>query len=302
VSISQRLDELTLRARARVGQVLKDKWRLDELLGVGGMASVYAATHRNASRVAVKMLHVELSLDPSIRARFQREGYLANTVGHPGAVRVLDDDVADDGSVFLVMELLEGETVLARWIRKGRTLPAEEVVSVTDQLLDVLAAAHARGTVHRDIKPENIFLTRDGLVKVLDFGIARVQELASGSGATKLPSVVEVVDRALAFEKADRWPTAEAMQEAVGRVLREQVAARTLGRAAPARRVGPVVAPSEAAPDALPETEPDPRKGDRAGLPVALAPTLAPALAQAANPMLALRAERGRGRGRSIRS
>src|SRR6202035_5230697 len=102
---SEFLDPLVTRARARVGCVLRDKWRLDVLLGVGGMAAVYAATHRNGSRAAVKILHAELTTHPDVRERFLREGYLANAVGHDGAVRIIDDDVAEDGSLFLVTEL-----------------------------------------------------------------------------------------------------------------------------------------------------------------------------------------------------
>src|SRR5689334_11889696 len=104
-------------AEARVGRTLKDKWTLDQLLGVGGMASVYAATHRNQKRVAIKMLHPELSFNAAVRKRFLREGYVANTVQHPGAVSVDDDDVGEDGCAFLVMELLDGETLEARWER-----------------------------------------------------------------------------------------------------------------------------------------------------------------------------------------
>src|SRR6516164_9464617 len=108
------IDPLVLRSRQRVGQVLREKWRLDVLLGVGGMASVYAATHRNGSRVAIKMLHQELSIIPEVRSRFLREGYVANSVGHDGAVRIIDDDTAADGSLFLVTELLDGETLEER--------------------------------------------------------------------------------------------------------------------------------------------------------------------------------------------
>src|SRR5271163_241636 len=103
-------EDVRREAEARVGSTLKDKWRLDKLLGVGGMASVYAATHTNQKRVAVKILHRDLSLNADVRARFLREGYLANTVGHSGVVTVDDDNVLEDGSAFLVMELLEGET------------------------------------------------------------------------------------------------------------------------------------------------------------------------------------------------
>ncbi|HEX4477595.1 MAG TPA: serine/threonine-protein kinase, partial [Polyangiaceae bacterium] len=178
------LDPLLLRARECVGQVLLEKWRLEVLLGVGGMAAVYAATHRNGSRVAIKILHAELSISPDVRARFLREGYAANSVGHDGVVRVSDDDVAEDGAAFLVMELLDGETLEERRQRHGGRLSEDEVLSVADQVLDVLVAAHAKGIVHRDLKPENIFLTRDGRVKVLDFGIARLRELSSTASKT----------------------------------------------------------------------------------------------------------------------
>ncbi|MEZ4226681.1 MAG: serine/threonine-protein kinase [Polyangiaceae bacterium] len=178
-------DPVITRANARVGSRLRDKWHLDVLLGVGGMAAVYAGTHRNGSRAAIKVLHPELSAHTDIRSRFFREGRVANTVQHPGAVSVLDEDEAEDGSVFLVMELLDGESLEARASRQGGSLPVDEVLAATDQLLDVLVAAHAKGVIHRDLKPENLFLTRDGVVKVLDFGIARLRELSSQSHATR---------------------------------------------------------------------------------------------------------------------
>ncbi len=165
------------RARERIGSVLKGKYRLDRVLGVGGMAAVYGATHlRNTNRVAVKLLHREVATEPDLRERFLREGYAANSVEHPGTVRIIDDDTAEDGAVFLVMELLEGETLDARWERKGGKLKPEEVVRLMHDLLDVLAAAHGKGIVHRDIKPENLFLTREHVLKVLDFGVARLLE------------------------------------------------------------------------------------------------------------------------------
>jgi serine/threonine-protein kinase len=280
-------EETAARARARLGAVLQQKYRLDKLLGIGGMAVVYSATHlRNANRVAVKVLHPELSSDAGLRARFLREGYMANSVDHRGTVRVLDDDTAEDGSVFLVMELLDGETLEARWERNDRRLGLREVIHLMTDLLDVLTAAHAKGIVHRDVKPENLFLTRDGTLKVLDFGIARVRQASSDHtrtgdvfgtpnfmppeqalgrsadvdalsdlwsvGATAFallsgrfvhvgrnvqemiirsatrpappletvvpeapPVLCAVVDRALAFAKADRWPSAAEMREAL---------------------------------------------------------------------------------------
>jgi len=171
------------RAQRRLGTVLNGKWHLDAVLGVGGMATVYAATHRNQKRVAIKMLHPELSLEEHVRVRFLREGYAANTVGHPGAVTVFDDDVTADGAAFLVMELLEGETAHARLMREG-TFPLEDALPIGEDVLDVLAAAHEKGIVHRDLKPENLFLTKLGVVRLLDFGIARLRELPMGTGVS----------------------------------------------------------------------------------------------------------------------
>jgi serine/threonine-protein kinase len=170
-------------ARGSVGASICGKYRLERLVGSGGMASVYEAVHRNGHRVAIKMLHRYLSMDGDLRARFLREGYVANKVNHRGAVRVLDDDVAEDGSVFLVMELLEGETLEARCRRYANRLPAQEVCEHALQLLEVLAAAHEKGVVHRDIKPDNLFFTNEGVLKVLDFGIARLEEPAGGEAA-----------------------------------------------------------------------------------------------------------------------
>ncbi len=162
-------------ALTRVGAVLRNKWTVDKLIGLGGMASVYAATHRNGNRVAIKVLHPELSKNQDACDRFLREGYAANRVGHPNAVSVLDDDETEDGAVFLVMELLDGEGLDIRMERK-RTLMPTEVLFIADQVLDVLACAHPNGIIHRDIKPANIFLSSDGRVKVLDFGLARMKE------------------------------------------------------------------------------------------------------------------------------
>jgi serine/threonine-protein kinase len=169
---------------ARIGRVLRDKWRLDRVLGTGGFGAVYAATHRNGKRVAIKMLHPGLSAHPEVRDRFLREAYAVNVVDHPGVVSVLDDDVDEDGCVFLVMELLDGETLEDRRIRSGGKLDVLEVLSIADQVLDVLAAAHDKGVIHRDLKPENVFLQRTGQAKLLDFGIAKQRQSPRGAFAT----------------------------------------------------------------------------------------------------------------------
>jgi serine/threonine-protein kinase len=168
--------ELVSRAHKRLGTTLRrGKYTLERLLGVGAMGAVYAAAHRNGSRVAIKILHTELARVEEVRQRFLREGYFANRVRHPGIVRVLDDDIDDDGSTFLVMELLEGVTLAHLWDSAGRQLALLQVGAILDAMLDVLEAIHGQGIVHRDIKPENVFLTADSL-KMLDLGIARLLE------------------------------------------------------------------------------------------------------------------------------
>jgi serine/threonine-protein kinase len=178
------LNEATdIDAQDRVGSVLNDKWTLERLLGVGGMAAVYAGVHRNGARAAIKVLHQGLARNKEVRERFQREGYAANKVAHPGVVRVLDDDVVsegpDTGTAYLVMELLEGESLQDR-VERGQPIGEREFLEIADGVLDALRAAHDCGVVHRDLKPENLFFARmeDGStrIKVLDFGLARLQE------------------------------------------------------------------------------------------------------------------------------
>jgi serine/threonine-protein kinase len=171
--------------QGRVGTVVNGKWQIDARIGSGGMATVYSATHRNGHRAALKMLHTQLSRDASTRARFLREGYVGNAVGHDGVVKVQDDGVTEDGCAFLVLDLLEGDTIEARRMRQGGSLPIDEALTIADQALDALAAAHERGIIHRDIKPDNVFFCKDGRVMLLDFGLARMKDLQHGAEATK---------------------------------------------------------------------------------------------------------------------
>ncbi|WP_394847081.1 serine/threonine protein kinase [Pendulispora brunnea] len=171
------------RALVRVGTAVQ-KYRIRRLIGVGGMAAVYEATHLNGHRVAMKFLLERHVGDADMQHLFRREAYVANKVEHPGAIPVLDNDVDEAGCPFLVMPLLEGETLRKRWDRTKRHLPLAEVVVFMADALDVLASAHARGIVHRDIKPDNLFLTTEGEVHVLDFGIARAIELDISVTAT----------------------------------------------------------------------------------------------------------------------
>src|SRR3954469_6758671 len=123
-------DEEMKRAASRVGSILRGKYRIDRVLGIGGMAVVYAATHRNRKRFAIKMLHPELSCRVSIRERFVREGYVANTIDHPNALSVLDDDTTEDGAAFVVMELLEGLTVEGLAARNADRLPVQVTLAI----------------------------------------------------------------------------------------------------------------------------------------------------------------------------
>jgi serine/threonine-protein kinase len=177
------LEDLDQQENDLVGRVLCGKWRVLHRVGRGGMSTVFAAEHRNGRKVAVKVLRGALAANRRIVARFLKEGYVANKIRHPGAVAILDDDVDADGTVFLVMELLDGATLSERY---GGAAPASlgEVLRVAERLLDVLVAAHDSGVVHRDIKPSNVFLTSDDAVMLLDFGIAHLLESEGETGST----------------------------------------------------------------------------------------------------------------------
>jgi len=168
----------------RVGRVVDGRFRLVRAVGAGGMAAVYEAHGPAGEVVAVKILHPEMSVRRDVRERFLREGQAANRVQHPGAVQVFAQGAGGDDCVYLVMELLRGETLADRVARHG-VIPLPELLRVLDEVLDVLAAAHAQGIVHRDIKPDNLFVTEEGRVKVLDFGLARLLDALPGDYRTR---------------------------------------------------------------------------------------------------------------------
>jgi serine/threonine protein kinase len=251
-------DPAFARAMARLGTTLHEKWHLDALLGIGGTAAVYAATHRNGSRAAVKILNPELSSHTQVRDRFFREGYAANAVGHEGTVKVLDDDQAQDGSLFLVTELLEGEALEQRRQRMGGKLPENEVLHLSDQLLDVIAAAHAKGIVHRDLKPENVCLTNAGQLKVLDFGIAALHQLSSTRTGTITGAVMGTPAYMSPEQALGLWEDVDALSDIWawgatmfhllsgelvhdGRTVNEQLANAISGAPAPLAWVAPEV-------------------------------------------------------------
>jgi serine/threonine protein kinase len=197
-------------AAARVGTDLNAKWRIDKVLGVGGMGAVFACTHKNnGTRAAIKVLHVEYSRAIDVRERFLKEGRIANKVNHPARVQVTDDGVSDLGEPFLVMELLEGMTLAELFRRGGGRMPIDKLLSIFDTVLDLLAKCHELDIVHRDIKPANIFLTKQGPVRVLDFGVARMREPeVEGQQATRAGIALGTAsfiapEQALGMEKVD---------------------------------------------------------------------------------------------------
>ncbi len=165
---------LQQRAKARLGKTLRGKWLLEELVGVGGMAAVYRSHHRNGACVAVKVLHASLADNDELRRRFVGEGYAANRINHPAVVKVQDDDVDEDGTPFLVMDFVEGETLADKI--QDRRMNDDELLDVAEQVCAALAVAHAAGVVHRDLKPDNLLMDPSGKIRVLDFGIARLLE------------------------------------------------------------------------------------------------------------------------------
>ena len=167
----------------RVGTTVGGKYRLDRILGRGGAGTVFAGVHAWTQReVAVKLLHPEHARDRGVVDRFLKEARTAATLRHPNVVDVLDMGSDDDGSVYLVLELLNGESLAHSLARLGR-LNARRTIEVLLPVMDALAEAHEIGIVHRDIKPENIVLSLDAkrqwIPKILDFGIAKV--IASGN-------------------------------------------------------------------------------------------------------------------------
>src|SRR5688500_1052208 len=177
------------------GDVVADRYRLEQPIGTGGMATIWEATHLALNRsIALKFIAVPGSSPAKIRARFLREARVAAAVRHRNVVDILDFGTTDDGHPFMAMELLVG-TTLADRMDEDDPLSVAEAVRILAQILSGLAAVHDAGIVHRDLKPENIFLARDadGMVpKLLDFGVSRAIDPTS-----ELKSVLPTVENAI---------------------------------------------------------------------------------------------------------
>ncbi len=166
-----------------IGRTFNEIYRILELVGGGGFADVYLGRDlRSNTVVAVKILHEHFARDPAIVQRFLREAQFAQTLVEPHVVRVLD--AGQEGSLhFIVMEYVQGHT-LARLIQDRGQLPVDEAVEYVRQMLQAVGAAHRAGIIHRDIKPQNVMVTAGGLVKVMDFGIAKDVGAATGTQTT----------------------------------------------------------------------------------------------------------------------
>ena len=160
-----------------LGSVLDGRYRIDALLGTGGMGRVYRAEHTKIGKsVAIKVLHADLGRNREASQRFQREAIASGRLDHPNIVGVSDFGVLDDGACYLVMEVLEGESLGDRLARDHR-IHWVEAIDILRGVLNGLRHAHERGVVHRDIKPDNVYLARkdgDPIIKILDFGIAKL--------------------------------------------------------------------------------------------------------------------------------
>jgi serine/threonine-protein kinase len=169
------------------GAVLVKKYHVDKSIGFGAMGAVYAVSRVDdpTQKLAVKVMHREHLADPEILNRFLDEGRACERLVHPNIVRVMETLVAEDGSPFIVMELLSG-VPLSDYTKNGGRVPWMQSVTILQGILAGLAGAHAQGVIHRDLKPENVFLARDEQgqyhAKILDFGIAKVMDAAGGMG------------------------------------------------------------------------------------------------------------------------
>lgn len=156
------------------GSFFGSRFQIERVIGEGGMSAVYRAIDLSTEEhVALKVLAPSRRPNEETRARFRREAEILSSLDHPGVVGIRAFGHSEDGVLWLAMELLEGETLRERITRVGPMQPAE-LVPIVDAACDALTAAHEAGVIHRDLKPDNLFVTSEGVVKVLDFGLSAV--------------------------------------------------------------------------------------------------------------------------------
>lgn len=183
--MSDVVDNLHPTLRDLPGTTVVDRYRVDAVLGIGGMGAVFSGRHLGLERdVAIKILHPELTRDPEISKRFDREAHSASRLDHPNCLRVTDVGSTDDGLKFMVMDLLAGSELADSL---GDPIAPDRAALLMIQVLRGLEHAHENGVIHRDIKPENVFVTRDHdgreVLKLVDFGIAK---LVGGGAADRM--------------------------------------------------------------------------------------------------------------------
>ena len=157
------------------GEIIDGRYQLLRIIDSGGMATIYSALDLRLDRqVAVKIMHPHLATDENYVERFIREAKAAAALSHPNIVAIQDQGWNQGGvpAVFIVMELVEGAT-LRQYLNERGKLPLVELMPIIKPVLSAIAAAHRLGIVHRDIKPENVLISKDGRVKIADFGLAR---------------------------------------------------------------------------------------------------------------------------------
>ena len=210
------------RADKIVGSTIGGRYRIEKRLGEGGMGAVYLAEHTLMhKRVAIKVLHAEMSKMDEVVARFEREAMAAGNIEHPNVASATDFGKLDDGSFFLVLELIEGRS-LREQISQGR-IDARRVARIVRQIASALSRAHGLGIVHRDLKPENVMLvSRDGdedFVKVLDFGIAKVPvgDIAPKSAAAGQAQNQALTQLGMIYGTPEYMPPEQALGQEVDR-------------------------------------------------------------------------------------
>ena len=168
-----------------IGQVLEDRYKIDRILGTGGMGKVYLATNLNTEKpYAIKVMHSELLHNGDAQKRFTREARAISAIAHPHIVELYDFGQTPTGLPFLVMEYLVGTSLRTYLDDTKSGLPLSQALCVAMQIARALQHVHERGIIHRDIKPDNLFITKAGQLKVLDFGIARVRKEAPSASDT----------------------------------------------------------------------------------------------------------------------
>ncbi|HYM84066.1 MAG TPA: protein kinase, partial [Candidatus Dormibacteraeota bacterium] len=233
---------------AEIGSVLSGRYRLMELLAQGGMATIYRAHDLQLERdVAVKLLRPEYGRDPDFIARFRQEAQAAAGLNDPGVVAVFDFGQDDARDPYIVMELVDGQD-LAAVLRANGPLPPRQAARIAASIARALAVAHAHGFVHRDVKPSNVLISREGRVKVVDFGIAR----AVAEAQVTLPGTTLGSVHYFSPEQARGEPTTPASDiYSLGIVLFEMLTGvrpwegDSAASVAVARLSGPVPGPSD---------------------------------------------------------